>query len=74
MKEKQEQFEPLQAIGLFWIMFGILILIAIFFTETGIGKLTNSICGGILLLVGLFCYFRGRANKIRRLKSPEETE
>lgn len=72
MKEKQEQFEPLQAIGLFWIFFGILILIAVLFTETGIGKITNLICGGILLLVGLACFFRGKAKKNRRLENNEE--
>lgn len=63
----KEEFEPLQAMGFFWMAFGILVLIGIFFTERGIGIITNVICGGLLLLIGVICYFRGKSNKKKRL-------
>jgi uncharacterized membrane protein len=63
-----EEFEPLQAIGIFWIVFGVLILIGIFYSKTGIGKIANSVCGGVLLAVGLFSFFKGLINKKRRLE------
>lgn len=67
--QRKEEFEPLQAIGIFWSVFGILILIGIIFSKSNLGRIANGICGGILLLVGLFCYFKGTVNKKRRLKS-----
>lgn len=68
---KVREFEPLQAIGIFWTSFGVLILIGILFSKTQIGRMTNGICGGILLAVGLFCYIKGRINKKKRLKNLE---
>lgn len=63
MENKKEVFEPLQAIGLFWSGFGILILISIFFSPTNLGKATNGVCGAILLLSGVGAFLKGRYNK-----------
>lgn len=71
---KREEFEPLQAIGIFWIVFGVLVLIGIFYSRTGIGKIANGICGGVLLAVGLFSFFKGLINKKRRLEKLKETK
>ncbi|MBA7623811.1 hypothetical protein ES703_31210 [subsurface metagenome] len=71
---KKQEFEPLQAIGIFWIVFGVLVLIGIFYSQSGIGKIANGICGGILLVVGLFSFFKGVINKKRRLDNLKETK
>ncbi|MCK4422128.1 hypothetical protein KAW18_12005 [candidate division WOR-3 bacterium] len=71
---KKEDFEPLQTIGIFWSVFGILILIGILFSTSLLGKMANGICGGILLITGLSCYFRGTINKRRRLEKLKRTK
>ena len=47
---KKEEMESLMVIGIFLGVFGITVLVAIFFTETYHGKITNLISGGLLLL------------------------
>ncbi len=66
---KEQEFEPLQAIGIFWIVFGVLVLIGIFYSQSGIGKIANGICGGILLIVGILSFLKGVINKKKRLES-----
>jgi len=63
MEDNKKTFEPLQAIGLFWLGFGILITIGVFFSPTNMGKTMNGICGAILLLSGLGALLKGRYNK-----------
>jgi hypothetical protein len=60
--EDKKIFEPLQAIGIFWAGFGILILIGIFFSETNLGKAINGICGAIFLLSGAGAFLKGAYN------------
>jgi len=68
MEDKKEKFEPLHAIGLFWSLFGIMILIGIFFSATNLGKLTNGICGAILLFSGVGAFLKGTYNKRKSSK------
>lgn len=62
----KQNFEPLTLMGIFWTVFGVLILVATFFiSETPLvphtrGIITNVIAGLILLLVGVFSVVRGR--------------
>lgn len=63
MEDKKKAFEPLHAIGLFWSLFGIMILIGIFFSATNLGKLTNGICGAILFFSGVGAFLKGNYNK-----------
>jgi hypothetical protein len=63
MGKDKESFEPLHVIGLFWIFFGILISVGIFFSKTGLGKATNGVCGAILLLSGVGAFLKGTYNK-----------
>ena len=44
---------PLSAIGLFLSVFGAAVIFGIIFTETSHGKVTNAICGGIILILGI---------------------
>ena len=66
---KKQEFEPLQAIGIFWMVFGILVLIGIFFSHTTLGKIANGVCGGILLIVGILSFLKGVINMKKRLES-----
>jgi len=63
MGKDKEIFEPLHVIGLFWIFFGILISVGVFFSKTGLGKATNGVCGAILLLSGVGAFLKGTYNK-----------
>jgi uncharacterized membrane protein len=69
MEDNKKAFEPLQAIGLFWGCFGIMVLLGIFFSETNLGKLTNGICGTILLLSGVGAFLKGNYNKKKNSQS-----
>ena len=63
MGDKKDVFEPLHAIGIFWSLFGIIVLIGIFFSATNLGKITNSICGAILLFSGIGAFLKGNYNR-----------
>ena len=56
----QNQIDALMAIGLFLALFGLTVLVAVFFTETYHGKITNSICGLLLLVTAMGMIFRSK--------------
>ncbi len=68
----KKTFEPFTILGLFWSLFGLVVLLATFFVrETPQvpvlrGVVTNLIAGSLLLGVGVACLLKGRAN--RRMK------
>lgn len=70
-KEKQT-FEPLEIMGVFWLFFGIVVLLATFFVKGTEnvplmrGVVTNIIAACLLLAVGIFSILKGRANKRRK--------
>ena len=53
------------ALGVFLVFFGVVVLMSILFTDTGIGKLTNLGSGAIIASVGAAMVYRGH-----RLKRP----
>ena len=55
-----------QALGLFLSFFGIVVLISILFTDTGIGKFTNFLAGGIITTIGTAMIVRAR-RKLKKL-------
>jgi hypothetical protein len=69
-------FEPLEIVGVFWSLFGVVVLLATFFVRGTPqvpairGILTNLIAGSLLLGVGLLSVLRGRANKRRTESGP----
>ena len=67
-KPQEKQLEVLEVIGFFWIFLGTMVLMAIFFPPSWIGKITDLIAGSILLGLGLFAFFKGRLNKKKRSK------
>ena len=71
--EQKKTFEPFTILGVFWSVFGLIVLVATFFvTETPQvpalrGIVTNLIAGSLLLGVGIACLLKGRA--VRRQKA-----
>jgi len=70
----KEIFEPLEIMGVFWLFFGIVVLLATFFVKGTEnvplmrGIVTNIIAAALLLGAGIFSILKGRANKRRRKK------
>jgi predicted metal-binding membrane protein len=70
-REAKKEFEPLEIMGVFWIFFGIVVLLATIFVKGTEnvplirGVVTNIIAGLLLLIAGVFSFLKGRANKRR---------
>jgi hypothetical protein len=71
---EKQTFEPLEIMGVFWLFFGIVVLLATFFVKGTEnvpllrGIVTNIIAAVLLLGAGIFSILKGRANKRRRKK------
>jgi len=72
--EPKKKFEPLKIMGVFWLVFGVIVLVSTFFVKGTPqvplirGVVTNIIAGLLLLGAGILSILKGRANK-RREKS-----
>jgi uncharacterized membrane protein len=51
-----------KALAVFLLFFSAVVIVAVFFTETGIGKLTNLIAGLILALIAVILILRSKKN------------
>lgn len=73
-REKKIAFEPLEIMGVFWIFFGVVVLLATLFVKGTEnvpvirGIVTNVIAGLLLLAAGVFSFLRGRSHKRRKRK------
>jgi hypothetical protein len=54
------------ALGTFLVFFGAVVLLSVFFTDTGVGKLTNLGAGAIITGIGAAMIYRARCLKKRR--------
>lgn len=54
------------ALGAFLVFFGLVVLVSILFTETGIGKLTNLGAGAVIGGIGAAMIYKGR--RLRKMK------
>lgn len=72
ISEPRREFEPLKIMGIFWIVFGVIVLVATFFVrETPQvplirGTATNIIAGLLLLGAGVFSILKGRARRRKK--------
>jgi hypothetical protein len=72
----KKTFEPFMIIGVFWSLFGLVVLLATFFVrETPHvpalrGVVTNVIAGSLLLGVGVACILKGRADRSKKDAGP----
>jgi hypothetical protein len=70
--EQKKTFEPFLILGVFWSLFGLVVLAATFFVrETPMvpalrGVVTNLIAGALLLGIGIAAVLKGRANIRKR--------
>ena len=70
--DHKQTFEPLKIVGVFWSLFGVVILFATFFVRetpqvpATRGIVTNLIAGALLLGVGIASILKGRANSRKR--------
>ena len=68
----KKTFEPLLIVGIFWSLFGVVILFATMFVEGTPqvplirGIVTNLIAGSLLLGIGVLSILKGRANQRRK--------
>ena len=54
------------ALGVFLVFFGLVVLVSILFTDTGIGKLTNLGAGAVISGIGAAMIYKARRLKRRR--------
>ena len=70
--EPEKKFEPLQIMGIFWLVFGIIVLASTFFIEATPrvplvrGVVTNVIAALLLLGAGVLCIIKARINKKKK--------
>jgi hypothetical protein len=69
--EPEKKFEPLQIMGIFWLVFGIIVLASTFFIKATPqvplvrGVVTNVIAALLLLGAGVVCMVRARIKRSR---------
>jgi len=64
--KSQEGLDPLPAMGIFILIFGLAVISAIFFTDTFKGKITNLIAGLTLLCFAGFAFLMAGKNKRKK--------
>lgn len=70
MPDKVEQkdhttrdLDTLILLGTFLAVFGMAVMVAVFYTDTFHGKIVNLISGGLIFLIGLAGVIKGRWNR-----------
>jgi hydrogenase-4 membrane subunit HyfE len=71
-EDVKKTFEPILIVGVFWSIFGVIVLVATAFVRGTPqvplmrGVVTNMIAGSLLLGVGVLSVLKGRANQRRK--------
>ena len=60
MNKDKKMLSPLQIMGIFWITFGLVVMITAYAPPTLIGKITDLIAGGVLLIIGIISVLKGK--------------
>jgi len=74
-EDVKRTFEPLIIVGVFWSVFGVVVLFATLFVKGTEqvpllrGVVTNIIAGSLLLGVGVISVLKGKANQRRKRQS-----
>ena len=74
----RKDFGPLELMGVFWLFFGVIVLLGTFFVKGSEniplmrGIVTNMIAASLLLAAGIFSILKGRANKRRKRKESKD--
>jgi multisubunit Na+/H+ antiporter MnhG subunit len=64
-RERLDTAHISKALGVFLFVFGVVILVAIFFTETTVGKITNAVAGLIIGGIGAGMFIRASLKRSR---------
>jgi len=70
-----KQFEPLTVMGIFWMTFGGIVLVATFFISDNshvplvMLRITNIVAGAIILIAGITCLFKARTKRKKAAES-----
>ena len=62
-------FDPLKIMGIFWLIFGIIVLFATFFIKATPrvplipSVITNILAGSVLVIAGVVCLWKAKHNK-----------
>ena len=62
-EQRKKDFDALLIMGLFLGVFGLAVLVAVFYTPTFHGRVVNLISGGVLVLIGAGAIYKGRFSK-----------
>lgn len=68
-EQEEMVFDPLKIMGIFWLIFGIIVLFATFFIKATErvpivpSVVTNVVAGSVLSLAGIVCLWKARLNK-----------
>ncbi len=55
---------PLEVMGLFWFVLGVVMVIAVYAPETATGKLVNLAAGLVFLAIGTVAFAAGRRKRL----------
>ncbi|MGD2152469.1 MAG: hypothetical protein PVG79_04325 [Gemmatimonadales bacterium] len=74
--EQKKTLEPFTVLGVFWSLFGLVVLVATFFVRgkpevpAVRGIVTNLIAGSLLFGIGVACLLKGRADRRKKGTGP----
>lgn len=60
MNKEKKMLSPLQVMGIFWLTFGAVVMITSYAPTTLVGKVTDLLSGGILLIIGIISVIKGK--------------
>lgn len=62
-KSQSMEFEALELMGIFLAVFGVIVTISVLIPENWTGRIANLTAGGLLLLIGLWAFVKGRGHR-----------
>ena len=69
--DKKKEAESLLILGIFSIVVGAVLFLAIIFTDTNSGRLANFLVGLVLFILGISIYLKSKGLTKRALKNRE---
>jgi hypothetical protein len=66
MENQKRGLNPLEVMGIFWMAFGVVVMIAVYAPPTWMGKLVNLLSGLTLFVIGIIAFFKGGGGKLSK--------
>ena len=64
------ELQSLELMGVFLGVFGLIVMVAMVFADTGTGKIADLLVGGTLLTLGIIAFIKGRQHRSPKDESP----